>query len=92
MIANLIDRILGRTDTHPGADNDWADLLAGLTEDTRRPGRHRTNDDTTQVLRRPIAAITATAEYEVDLLGPWQPWQHELEPAHIWRQMTEVPR
>lgn len=82
MIATLIDRFLGRTDNHPGADNDWADLLAGLTEDTRTPGRHRADDAPTVILRLPIAAIAATPHFEaVDELGPWNPSEHPLQPA-----------
>lgn len=87
-LADLNNRLFGPD--HTGADDTWAAELRAALTDT--PGRHRVDDAPTLILRRPVAAIAAEPEYEVDQLGPWKPWEHEIQPAVIWREMTEVPR
>ncbi|MEV1331162.1 hypothetical protein AB0J20_16470 [Micromonospora costi] len=86
--ATLTDRLFGPD--HTGADTDWPAQLRNAGAD--QPGRHRADNTDTVILRLPIGAIADRPEYVVDDLGPWKPWEHELEPARIWRQMSEVDR
>lgn len=78
-----------------GATGLWHRLVDFHDAHTDRPSPWPivpASDAPTLILRRPVAAIAAEPEYEVDQLGPWKPWEHEIQPAVIWREMTEVPR
>ena len=79
--------ILAGLDTpHPGADENWATELRRI--DARL-------DDTIVIpaVRQPIGALTAAPHWEAcDELGPWNPSQHQLEPARIHDALTGATR